>query len=277
MASPRRPVVIVTGASKGIGLAVTRILLQKFNAIVIGLSRSQPPDKFSADSFFFVECDITDETALTNAIERVKSTHQHIDGLVLSAGTLHPLCRIADTTPLSEWKTHFDLAFFSLVTAVKAALPALRNSDLGGKIIFLSSGAAIKGTAGWGPYNASKAAMNSLCRTLAEEEPLVVSVAVRPGMVDTDVSERVCETTQAFIRPQMQACLRATGESHMDKASYDLFIGAYNEGKLIRPEDCGHVVASLALNAPQSLSGEFLSWDSDVCKPFRKEEGVPQM
>ena len=89
--------------------------------------------------------------------------------------------------------------------ALKVALPALRESELGGKVVFVSSGAAIKGTPGWAPYNASKAAMNSLCRrvicsyefnymptvftrTLAEEEPDIVSVAIRPGMVDTEVS-----------------------------------------------------------------------------------------
>ena len=67
---------------------------------------------------------------------------------------------------MSEWKKHFDVNFFSLVTAVKAALPALRKAENGGRIIFVSSGAATKGLAAWGPYSASKAAMNSLCRSV---------------------------------------------------------------------------------------------------------------
>lgn len=74
------------------------------------------------------------------------------------------MTRIGDSTSLSEWKSHFDVNFFSLITATRAALPWLKKNSRGGRIVFVSSGAAVKGTAGWGPYNASKAAMNSLCR-----------------------------------------------------------------------------------------------------------------
>jgi NAD(P)-dependent dehydrogenase (short-subunit alcohol dehydrogenase family) len=103
--------------------------------------------------------DSADEAALTKAVSNVGP----IDGLVLNAGMLEPLSRVSDSnTSLELWKKHFDVNFFSLVTAVQAALPALRKSE--GRIVFVSSGAAVKGTAGWGPYNASKAAMNSLCR-----------------------------------------------------------------------------------------------------------------
>ncbi|KAF8640113.1 hypothetical protein AX17_001349 [Amanita inopinata Kibby_2008] len=255
--SSRKPVVVVTGASKGIGLAVTEILLQKFHANVAALARTKTEclDALSCDSLVFISCDVTNEKALENAIASVRETYHHIDGLVLNAGTLDPLCKIGDSTPLLAWKSHFDVNFFSLVTTIKFALPALRESEIGGRVIFVSSGAAVKGTAGWGPYNTSKAAMNSLCRTLAAEEPNVVSVAVRPGMVDTE----------------MQRALRATGSSHMDKAVHDFFVRAHADGKLVQPEDCGYVIASLALSAPKELSGEFVGWDSDVCEPFRKD------
>lgn len=193
---------------------------------------------------------------MTGAIARAKETFQYIDGLVLNAATIDPLCRIGDRTPLSAWHSHFDTNFFSLVVALKAALPALRETELGGRVVFVSSGAAVKGIPGWGPYNASKAAMNSLCRTLAEEEPGIVSVAIRPGMVDTD----------------MQGKLRAEGEPYMTKAAYEAFTRAHTENKLVRPEDCGHVIAALALKAPRHLSGQFVDWDSEDCKPFRKEQ-----
>ncbi|KAF9057634.1 hypothetical protein BJ165DRAFT_1520998 [Panaeolus papilionaceus] len=253
-----KPVILVTGASKGIGLAVTRFLLREFNANVIAISRSRTSELFqlNCDSLFTVECDISDEKALSNAIALGVSHYHGIDGLILNAGTLDPLCRISDTTPLDSWKHHFDVNFFSLVTAVKATLPHLQKSKLGGKMIFVSSGAAVKGTPGWGPYNASKAAMNSLVRTLAEEEPDVVSVAVRPGMVDTN----------------MQATLRAIGSQHMNPDQHSMFVKTFNDGKLVKPEDCGHVIAALSLGAPKSLSGHFVSWDSDECKEFRRAE-----
>ncbi|KAK2466272.1 hypothetical protein APHAL10511_001914 [Amanita phalloides] len=256
--SARKPVVVVTGASKGIGLAVTAILLHKFNTYVIGLARSRTEalDALSSDSLLFVPCDVADEAALTNAITRAKETFHHIDGLVLNAAALDPLCRIGDSTPLAAWQTHFNINFFSLVTALRAALPSLRQSELGGRVVFISSGAAVKGNSGCGPYNASKAAMNSLCRTLAEEEPGIVSVAIRPGKVNTE----------------MQAKLRDEGQLYMAKAAHDVFTNAYAENMLVKPEDCGHVIAALALKAPEHLSGQFLSWESEDCRPFRKEQ-----
>jgi len=106
----------------------------------------------------------TDEKAFSGAISSGASHYQGIDGLILNAGTLDPMCRVGDDTPLDAWKKHFDVSFFSLITAVKASLPYLRKSANGGRIVFVSSGAAVKGMAGWAPYNAGKAAMNSLCR-----------------------------------------------------------------------------------------------------------------
>ena len=76
-----------------------------------------------------------------------------------------------EEVPLEGWKSHFDVNFFSLITAVQAGLPHLRNSELGGRIVFVSSGSATKGTATMGPYNAGKAAMNSLCRCVFSKVP----------------------------------------------------------------------------------------------------------
>jgi NAD(P)-dependent dehydrogenase (short-subunit alcohol dehydrogenase family) len=138
------PVVVVTGASKGIGLAVTRILLRKFNANVIAISRSRTPEltELSSESLLIIACDVSNEKALSNAIAVGAAHYKGIDGFVLSAGILDPLCRIGDNTPLESWKHIFDINFFSLVTAIKAGLPYLRNSKSTGRIVFVSSGAA---------------------------------------------------------------------------------------------------------------------------------------
>lgn len=83
----------------------------------------------------------------------------------MNAAVLNPMGKIASSdVGIDDWKSHFDINFFSLITALRATLPALRESDLGGRVVFVSSGAATGNVAGWGPYNASKAAMNSLCR-----------------------------------------------------------------------------------------------------------------
>ncbi|KAG6902238.1 hypothetical protein C0995_002870 [Termitomyces sp. Mi166 len=240
--------------SLGIGLAVTKLLLKNFHAQVVALSRTQTPEliALSSDDLLILSAN---ESSINHAITRAEQTYKHIDGLVLNAGILEPLGPIGGDSPLSAWKNHFDVNFFSLVTVLKVGLPALRKSELGGRVVFVSSGAAVKGSVGWGPYSAGKAAMNSLCRTMAEEEPTIVSVALRPGMVDTG----------------MQATLRTKGSSFLAEKDHKKFVKAHREGKLVQPEDAGHVIAALALQAQPALSGQFVSWDSEECRPYRAE------
>ncbi|KAK0468263.1 uncharacterized protein EV420DRAFT_454154 [Desarmillaria tabescens] len=253
--SSRKLVVVVTGASRGIGLAVVKILLETFNANVAAISRTRTPELESlvSDSLLHIQCDVSDEPSLVQAISQAEQRFSHIDGFILNAAVVEPMCRIGDSTPLSAWKAHFDVNFFSLITAVRSALPALRRSDVGGRIVFVSSGSAVKGTVGWGPYNASKAAMNSLCRTLSEEEPKVTSVALRPGVVDTN----------------MQTMLRNTGGESMSAKDYQKFLDYHAKGELLAPDLPGRVIAALSLQAPATLSGQFVSWNDESCTPFR--------
>lgn len=57
----------------------------------------------------------------------------------------------------------------------------------------------------------------------------------------------------------------------MGQAMHQKFVQLHSEGKLLKPEDPGHVVAALSVQAPKQLSGQFVSWDSVECKPFRRE------
>lgn len=123
----------------------------------------------------------------------------------------------------------------------KAALPALRESK--GKIVFTSSGAAASATGGWALYGATKAAMNHFTLSVANEEPDVTSIAVRPGMVDTD----------------MQREIREEHANNMPTEAVSRFIGAHRDGKLLKPEQPGHVMAKLVLDAPNTLSGRFIT------------------
>lgn len=151
---------------RGLGLTVTAIILRKFNARVVALSRTQPPEllKLVSEDLLILPCDISDEISLSAALSNAEHKFGYIDSLVLNAGILEPLGFIGGEPSISSWKMHFDVNFFSLVATLKATLPVLRTSEFGGKVIFVSSGAALKGNPSWGPYNASKAAVNSLCR-----------------------------------------------------------------------------------------------------------------
>jgi hypothetical protein len=68
----------------------------------------------------------------------------------------------------------------------------------------------------------------------------------------------------------MQSKVREFGGLHMAPGVHESFIREKREGLLLMPEDAGHIIAALALHAPQSLSGEFVSWDDERCRGFRR-------
>jgi NAD(P)-dependent dehydrogenase (short-subunit alcohol dehydrogenase family) len=130
-------------------------------------------------------------------------------------------------------------------------LPYLRNTK--GKIIFTSSGAATSAYTAWGAYGNTKAAMNHLASTLAVEELDIVSIAVRPGTVDTE----------------MQREIREVHHEHMDEKDAAKFKSLPQDGKLLKPEQPGNVIARLVLDAPTSLSGKFIKY-KPLSLPRRK-------
>lgn len=110
--------------------------------------------------------------------------------------------------------------------------------------MLVSSGAATHSYAAWGVYGASKAVFNHLAETLAAEEPDVTTVSVRPGTVDT----------------AMQDNIRATHHKQMDPKDAEKFLGLPSNGKLLRPDQPGNVMARLVLDAPKELNGRFLKY-----------------
>jgi len=96
--------------------------------------------------FYFKSDCRTDGPGLSRAINK----YDRIDGLILNAGTLDPLGSIGSPDiNVDSWKRHFDVNFFSLVSALKVAIPVLRKSKPG-RVVFISSGAAESSTAAWG-------------------------------------------------------------------------------------------------------------------------------
>jgi len=133
----------------------------------------------------------------------------------------------------------------------KEAIPHLRASK--GRIIFVSSGAATGAYTAWGAYGSSKAALNSLAKHVAVEEPDITAVAISPGRVDTD----------------MQKELREKG-TEMARKDYDTFKEDFEGGRLNKPELPGAVIAKLSLNAEPELSGKYLKWDASDLAGYRQ-------
>lgn len=67
----------------------------------------------------------------------------------------------------------------------------------------------------------------------------------------------------------MQGALREFGGLHMANDFHQSLVREKREGRLLKPEQPGYVIAALSLHAPESLSGEFVNWDDERCREFR--------
>lgn len=95
--------------------------------------------------------------------------------------------------------------------------------------------------------------MNHLTLTLNVEEPSITSVSIRPGVVDSD----------------MQREVRELHSNNMDEKDRKKFHEAHTQGKLLKPEQPGNVIARLVVGAGRELSGQFLSWDDKSLAQFQ--------
>ncbi|WWC71404.1 uncharacterized protein I206_105359 [Kwoniella pini CBS 10737] len=250
----KSPVVILTGASRGLGLAVLRILLSKHNARVTTLSRSISTElqsivkEYGQDRILPIQGDVGISEDNIRAVDETSKKWGQIDGLILNAGSIEP--KRIDSVPIESLTSYVQTNLLSTIYLVQPALPYLRKTK--GKVVLISSGASTSGYQAWGLYSLAKAGMNSLARTLAAEEKDngIAVFAIRPGMVN------------------MQALLRNDGPATMHPDEMIKFQNAYEKGELLAPEQPGSIIAGLAISGPQELSGEYINWADERLKSF---------
>lgn len=251
-----RPTVLITGGSRGIGLSCVRCLLSSWiGANVVSISRSFPSalkelKQTHPKSLVVVQGDVKNDEDNKRAVESAIQSFGSINGLILNSG-IAQFERIDKNQSLEAWKEIFDVNFFSQVSILKHSLVHLRSSK--GRVVFVSSTASIQGVSAMGGYSATKAAINSLSRTLSQEEPEITSISLRPGVVDTE----------------MQAQLRSEGKDLMTEVIYKDCYNLFASSKIVKPEAPAEVIANLATRADRALSGKFLVWNSEELSAYQ--------
>ncbi|KAJ4305223.1 hypothetical protein N0V90_000754 [Kalmusia sp. IMI 367209] len=253
MADSKDMVIILTGASRGIGQAAAHYLLSRNHKLVlVSRTRSaldQLRDQYGAEKVEVLAGDLSDFSIAGKAVEAANSRWGRLDGLIVNHGALDPVKKVADSSA-QEWSKAFDTNVFSAIAL--SALPSLRKTH--GRIILTSSGAAVSAYQGWGAYGAGKAVLNHLALTLSVEELDVTTISVRPGVVDTEMQREIRE-------------LHNTAMSEKDAAK---FAGLKQDGGLLKPEQPGYVIAKLAVDADKDLSGKFLSWNDEALGKYQE-------
>lgn len=241
-------VIIITGASRGLGAATAQILFEMGAAVVLNARSADALHALAeqadpgGERSLVVPGDVGDEAACRELVDATVARFGRLDGLINNAGVLQPIAPFGAEQP-AAWRQNIAVNLLGPYTLIHHALPHLRASR--GRVVNVSSGAAASPVPGWSAYSVAKAAINMLTRALAEEVPPVTSLALRPGVVDT----------------AMQATIREEGAAGMPAERHQRFVHYHRRGELLPPELPGRALATLALYAPHEWSGDFLPWD----------------
>ena len=188
-------VVLITGGSRGAGLATARKLGEAGAAVCL-VARdwarlNEAVDGLLADGIKAMGRvgDVTDPTDMDAAVVATEQEYGGLDVLVNNAG-IGRYGRVDEQSP-DEWRRVIEVNLLGVFNATRVALPALRRRG-GGQIIAISSGAARQGYPNMSAYCSSKAALEGFMRALAAEvadEPIKCATIV-PGGILTDFGIR---------------------------------------------------------------------------------------
>lgn len=198
-------VAIVTGASRGLGLALTTRLSSDGWRVVVdarhGAELTGATD--GIPGVVAIAGDVADPAhrqTLADTAHRLGG----LDLLVNNASLLgpSPQPRLADY-PLDELDSVYRINVVAPLGLIQVCLPQLVAS--GGIIINVTSDAAVEGYAGWGGYGSSKAALDQLTRVLASEEPGLSVYSVDPGDMNTQMQREAFPGEDISDRPPPEA------------------------------------------------------------------------
>ena len=174
--------VLVTGGSRGIGLAIARAFAEAGDQVAITHRSGDAPD-----GLFGVRCDVTDTAAVEAAFDAVEAELGPVEVLVANAGMTKDtlLLRMSDDDFDSVIDTNLAGSFRVARRAAKGMLRLRR-----GRIVFVSSVVGLLGSAGQVNYAASKAGLVGMARSMARElgSRSITTNVVAPGFVESDMT-----------------------------------------------------------------------------------------
>jgi NAD(P)-dependent dehydrogenase (short-subunit alcohol dehydrogenase family) len=239
-------VALVTGGGRGIGRAVVAALAERGHRVVaVGRDRRVLEETSAAvgPGTGIEVCDVTDERAVRDLVERVGAVDVLVNNAGVSASA--PLER----TSLADWRQQIDVNATAAFLCTRQALPAMRERGWG-RIVTVASTAGRAGSRYTAGYTASKHAAVGLMRAVAAEVAGtgVTSNAVCPGFVRTEMTarsiERIVETTG---RTAEQAERALADSSPL--------------GRLLEPSEIAAAVAYLASDEAAAINGQTLVLD----------------
>ncbi|MBI3504894.1 MAG: SDR family oxidoreductase [Proteobacteria bacterium] len=235
---------LVTGASRGIGAAIARMLAgQGARVTLIARDRHRLAPIAAELDAHAIACDVTDAIALGQAFATAAGS-QHIDILVNNAGG-------AESAPFGRtepdlWARMIALNLTATFTACRLAIPAM-VADGWGRVVNVASTAGLKGYPYVSAYAAAKHGVVGLTRSLGMElaRTGVTVNAVCPGYTDTPMLDDAAQTVAQKTHSSTSAVKQG-------------FASANPMGRLVEPGEVASLVAYLCSDAAASITGAAL-------------------
>lgn len=233
-------VAIVTGASRGIGLAVAGALAASGVLVIAAARKTSPELEELADlGVISVAVDLTTDSAAGRLVDAAL-VHGHLDILVNNVGAVTPRTNGFLMINDDQWQTTIELNLLTAIRAIRAALPPMLTAGRG-SIVTTSSVNAVLPDPTVIDYGATKAALTNLCKALAKEvSPRGVRVnTVSPGPVATplwlgDGGVAATLAKASGVRPEQVA----------EQAASQSLTGRFTE-----PKEVADLIVFLASNA----------------------------
>ncbi|CAM2797292.1 SDR family oxidoreductase [Corynebacterium jeikeium] len=223
-----RKTALITGGTRGIGLAIARELQDDYHLIIGGSSEKAHDVAAQFPSAQGFVADLADTEGIGAAVAELGL--ERLDVLVHSAGVVaHD--PVTETTP-EQWKHAFDINLFAVAELTRQLLDALQAAH--GTVVTINSGAGFRSSVGFGPYATTKFALRAYTDALREEQRDKIRVSsIHPGKVDSDMQRQI--------------------QTHRGVAEAD-----YDETQYLRPESVAKAVR-LAIDATDDAMVESLT------------------
>ncbi|EOX4455417.1 TPA: SDR family oxidoreductase [Vibrio diabolicus] len=181
-----KKLIVITGASSGIGEAIARHFSEQGHALLLLARRVERLEALNLPNTLCEKVDVTDKASFEAAIEKAEALYGPVDALVNNAGVM--LLGQIDTQDASEWKRMFDVNVLGLLNGMQSVLAPMkaRNS---GTIINISSIAGKKTFPDHAAYCGTKFAVHAISENVREEvaSSNVRVTTIAPGAVETEL------------------------------------------------------------------------------------------
>jgi len=195
MENIKNKVIVITGASSGLGAATATKLIKLGAKVVLGARRVDKLKEIvnqMGDNSMYVKTDVTIRTDLDNLIQQAISRFKHIDVLWNNAGIM-PIS-FFDEGKVEEWERMIDVNIKGVLYGINAVLPHMLERGEG-HIIATSSVAGIKTSPGIGVYSGTKFAVKAIMESLREEVAQKIKVTtIYPGATQSELVHDITST-----------------------------------------------------------------------------------